>query len=101
MKVEKLVCHVRFMHRGDYVYSKERLYEKLNIENDKNINLKVGEVINFENNKCKIVNVQFKIIPGEWHLDHKTGDKILKIIEEEEDVTPTNCEILVEIEQIS
>ncbi len=32
MKVEKLESHVRFMYIGDYVYSKERLYEKLNIE---------------------------------------------------------------------
>jgi hypothetical protein len=101
MKVEKLISHIRFMRKGDYVYSKERLYEKLNIENDGNIILRIGEIINYENNKYKIVNIQFVIIPGEWGLDYKKNDKILKVIEEEEDVSPTNSEILIEIEQIS
>lgn len=95
MKVEKLVSHVRFMCSDDYVYSKERLYEKLNIDVEKNLSLKIGNVFKIEGNEYEITDIQFHIIPYEWGLDYLKGHKTLDIVDEEEDVTPTNSEILI------
>lgn len=95
MKVEKLVSHVRFMCNSDYVYSKERLYEKLNIDVEKNLSLKIGNVFKIEGNEYEITDIQFNIIPNEWGLDYLKGNKTLDIVDEEEDVMPTNSEILI------
>ena len=97
MKVEKFVSHIRFMFKGDYLYSKERLYEKLNIEVENNLSLKIGSVFNIEGNEYEITDIQFNIIPNEWGLDYLKGYKTLNIVDEEEDVTPTNSEILISI----
>ncbi len=101
MVVEKFVSHIRFMLKGDYIYSKERLYEKINIEIGDNIFLKIGEVFTIEGNEYKITDIQFNIIPNEWGLDYLKGNKNLNIVDEEEEVSPTNSEILIFIHLLS
>ena len=57
--------------------------------------LKIGNVFKIEGNEYEITDIQFKIIPNEWGLDYLKGNKTLNIVDEEEDVTPTNSEILI------
>lgn len=98
MKVEKLISHIRIMLRGEYIYSKEKLYEKLNVDLNDSVNLKVGKIISYDGNEYKIISIDFNIIPGEWFSNSLKEKKIVNVIEEEEDTTPTNCEITIYLE---
>ena len=66
-----------------------------NIDVEKNLSLKIGNVFKIEGNEYEITDIQFKIIPNEWGLDYLKGNKTLDIVDEEEDVMPTNSEILI------
>ena len=100
MKVEKFVSHIRFFERDENIYSKEKLYEKLNIELGNNIFLRIGEILTIDGNKYKITDIQFIFSHNEWAFDYLKDNKTMNIVEEEEDFSKTNSEILIYIDLI-